>query len=206
MNFENRAVFPMTTNVNDQANLTLGGIDVLGLLTEYGSPLYVFDEATLRTMCRQFVNDFSDLYPKSKVLYASKAFVNPAIVQLVTEEGLGMDVVSGGEVAIAKAGGADPANLYFHGNNKTSEELDYALDEGVGRFVIDSFYELDLLNEKARARGMTQDVLLRLSPSVDPHTHVMTTTGILDSKFGFSIETGTRQQRSGRPSMPPTST
>ena len=180
----------MTTNVNDQANLTLGGIDVLGLLTEYGSPLYVFDEATLRTMCRQFVNDFSDLYPKSKVLYASKAFVNPAIVQLVTEEGLGMDVVSGGEVAIAKAGGADPANLYFHGNNKTSEELDYALDEGVGRFVIDSFYELDLLNEKARARGMTQDVLLRLSPSVDPHTHVMTTTGILDSKFGFSIETG----------------
>ena len=180
----------MTTNVNDQANLTLGGIDVLGLLTEYGSPLYVFDEATLRTMCRQFVNDFSDLYPKSKVLYASKAFVNPAIVQLVTEEGLGMDVVSGGELAIAKAGGADPANLYFHGNNKTSEELDYALDEGVGRFVIDSFYEFDLLNEKARARGMTQDVLLRLSPSVDPHTHVMTTTGILDSKFGFSIETG----------------
>ena len=79
----------MTTNVNDQANLTLGGIDVLGLLTEYGSPLYVFDEATLRTMCRQFVSEFATLYPKSKVLYASKAFVNPAIVQLVTEEGLG---------------------------------------------------------------------------------------------------------------------
>ena len=180
----------MTTNVNDQANLTLGGIDVLGLLTEYGSPLYVFDEATLRTMCRQFVSEFATLYPKSKVLYASKAFVNPAIVQLVTEEGLGMDVVSAGEVAIAKAGGADPANLYFHGNNKTSEELDYSLNEGVGRFVIDSFHELNLLNEKARARGMTQEVLLRLSPSVDPYTHVMTTTGILDSKFGFSIETG----------------
>ena len=101
-----------------------------------------------------------------------------------------MDVVSAGEVAIAKAGGADPTNLYFHGNNKTPEELDYALDEGVGRFVIDSFHELDLLNDKARARGVNQDVLLRLSPSVDPHTHVMTTTGILDSKFGFSIETG----------------
>jgi diaminopimelate decarboxylase len=180
----------MTVTVNDQANLTLGGIDVVDLLTEYGSPLYVFDEATLRTMCRQFVSEFATLYPKSKVLYASKAFVNPALVQLVTDEGLGMDVVSAGEVAIAKAGGAEPANLYFHGNNKTSEELDYSLDEGVGRFVIDSFYELDLLNEKARARGMTQDVLLRLSPSVDPHTHVMTTTGILDSKFGFSIETG----------------
>ena len=180
----------MTTNLNDQANLTLGGIDVVDLLTEYGSPLYVFDEATLRTMCRQFVSEFATLYPKSKVLYASKAFVNPAIVQLVTEEGLGMDVVSAGEVAIAKAGGADPANLYFHGNNKTSEELDYSLNEGVGRFVIDSFHELNLLNEKARARGMTQEVLLRLSPSVDPYTHVMTTTGILDSKFGFSIETG----------------
>ena len=180
----------MTVDVNSQSHLTLGKSDVLDLLTEYGSPLYVFDEATLRTMCRQFVSEFATLYPKSKVLYASKAFVNPALVQLVTDEGLGMDVVSAGEVAIAKAGGADPANLYFHGNNKTSEELDYSLNEGVGRFVIDSFHELNLLNEKARARGMTQEVLLRLSPSVDPYTHVMTTTGILDSKFGFSIETG----------------
>ena len=180
----------MTVDVNSQSHLTLGKSDVLDLLTEYGSPLYVFDEATLRTMCRQFVSEFATLYPKSKVLYASKAFVNPALVQLVTDEGLGMDVVSAGEVAIAKAGGADPANLYFHGNNKTSEELEYSLNEGVGRFVIDSFHELNLLNEKARARGMTQEVLLRLSPSVDPYTHVMTTTGILDSKFGFSIETG----------------
>ena len=180
----------MTAGVNDQAHLTLGGSDVRDLLTEYGSPLYVFDETTLRAMCRQFASEFAALYPRSKVLYASKAFVNPAIVRLVTEEGLGMDVVSAGEVAIAKVGGADPADLYFHGNNKTPEELDYSLDEGVGRFVIDSFHELDLLNEKARARGMNQDVLLRLSPSVDPHTHVLTTTGILDSKFGFSIETG----------------
>ena len=159
----------MTASVNDRTDLTLGGIEVRDLLAEYGSPLYVFDETTLRAMCRQFVGEFATLYPKSKVLYASKAFVNSAIAQLVTEEGLGMDVVSAGEVAIAKSGGADPANLYFHGNNKTSEELDYALDEGVGRFVIDSFHELDLLNDKA---------------------HVMTTTGILDSKFGFSIETG----------------
>ncbi len=190
MTFDNRAIFPLTAQVNDQAHLTLGGIDVLDLMAEYGSPLYVFDEATLRGMCREFVGEFTHEYAKSKVVYASKAFVNPAIAKLVTEEGLGMDVVSGGEVAVAKAGGADPANLYFHGNNKTPEELDYALDEGVGRFVIDSFHELDLLNAKARTRGVTQEVMLRLSPSVDPHTHVMTTTGILDSKFGFSIETG----------------
>ncbi len=190
MSFENSAVFPMTANVNDESHLTIGGIDTLDLLAEYGSALYVFDEVTMRTMCREFVGAFASQYPKSKVLYASKAFVNSAIVQLVTDEGLGMDVVSAGEVAVAKAGGADPANLYFHGNNKTPEELEYSLDEGVGRFVIDSFHELELLNAKARAKGVKQDVLLRLSPSVDPHTHVMTTTGILDSKFGFSIETG----------------
>lgn len=190
MTFDNREIFPITAEMDDQAHLTLGGIDVLDLMAEYGSPLYVFDEATLRGMCREFVGEFTSEYAKTKVLYASKAFVNPAIAKLVTEEGLGMDVVSGGEVAVAKAGGADPANLYFHGNNKTPEELAYALDEGVGRFVIDSFHELDMLNTKARARGMTQEVMLRLSPSVDPHTHVMTTTGILDSKFGFSIETG----------------
>ncbi len=190
MNFESKPVFPITADVNDDSHLTIGGIDSLDLLAEFGSPLYVFDEVTLRSMCRQFVEEFAARYPKTKTLYASKAFVNPAIVRLVVEEGLGMDVVSAGEVAVAKAGGADPAGLYFHGNNKTPEELDYALDQEVGRFVIDSFHELDLLNEKARARGMSQDVLLRLSPSVDPHTHVMTTTGILDSKFGFSIETG----------------
>jgi diaminopimelate decarboxylase len=167
MTFDNREIFPITAEMNDQAHLTLGGIDVLDLMAEYGSPLYVFDEATLRGMCREFVGEFTAEYAKTKVLYASKAFVNPAIAKLVTEEGLGIDVVSGGEVAV-----------------------DYALDEGVGRFVIDSFHELDLLNAKAKARGMTQEVMLRLSPSVDPHTHVMTTTGILDSKFGFSIETG----------------
>ncbi len=190
MTFDNREIFPLSARVNEQARLSLGGIDVVDLMTEYGSPLYVFDEATLRGMCREFIEEFNSRYAKSRVLYASKAFVNPAIAKLVTEEGLGMDVVSGGEVAVAKAGGADPADLYFHGNNKTPEELDYALEEGVGRFVIDSFHELEMLNEKARARSLTQDVMLRLSPSVDPHTHIMTTTGILDSKFGFSIETG----------------
>ena len=188
--FENEAVFPMTATVDGSAHLTIGGIDALDLVSEYGSPLYVFDEWTMRSMCRVFVGEFERRYARTKVLYASKAFANPAIAQIVTEEGLGMDVVSAGEIAVAKAGGVDPANLYFHGNNKTPDEIDYALDEGVGRFVIDSFHELELLNDKARRRAANQDVLLRLSPSVDPHTHVMTTTGILDSKFGFSIESG----------------
>lgn len=188
--FENEAVFPMTAEIGASARLTLGGVDVLDLLSEYGSPLYVFDEWTMRLMCREFVGEFESRYARTKILYASKAFANPSIARVVTEEGLGMDVVSAGEIAVAKAGGADPANLYFHGNNKTPAEVSYALDEGVGRFVVDSFYELELLDDEARRRGATQEILLRLSPSVDPHTHVMTTTGILDSKFGFSIESG----------------
>ena len=188
--FENEAVFPMTAEVGASARLTIGGVDVLDLLSEYGSPLYVFDEWTMRLMCREFVSEFESRYAKTKILYASKAFANPSIARLVTEEGLGMDVVSAGEIAVAKAGGADPANLYFHGNNKTPDEVSYALDGGVGRFVVDSFYELELLDDEARRRGANQEILLRLSPSVDPHTHVMTTTGILDSKFGFSIESG----------------
>lgn len=188
--FENEAVFPMTAEIGASARLTIGGVDVLDLLSEYGSPLYVFDEWTMRSMCREFVSEFESRYARTKILYASKAFANPSIARLVTEEGLGMDVVSAGEIAVAKAGGADPANLYFHGNNKTPDEVSYALDEGVGRFVVDSFYELELLDNEARRRGANQEILLRLSPSVDPHTHVMTTTGILDSKFGFSIESG----------------
>lgn len=188
--FENEAVFPMTAEIGASARLTLGGVDVLDLLSEYGSPLYVFDEWTMRSMCREFVAEFESRYARTKILYASKAFANPSIARIVTEEGLGMDVVSAGEIAVAKAGGADPANLYFHGNNKTPAEVSYALDEGVGRFVVDSFYELELLDDEARRRRATQEILLRLSPSVDPHTHVMTTTGILDSKFGFSIESG----------------
>ena len=141
-------------------------------------------------MCREFVGEFTSRYADTTVAYASKAFVNPALARLVHEEGLGLDVVSGGELAVARAAGVDMGAVYFHGNNKTPEELEYALDVGCGRIVVDSFYELSLLDDLAARRGVTQGIMLRLSPSVDPHTHVHTTTGILDSKFGFSIETG----------------
>ncbi len=190
MAFVNRALFPFTADVNAQDRLTIGGCDTVGLAAEFGTPLLVFDDATLRGMCRGFVDSFTSRYAKSEVLYASKAFVNGAIAKIVGEEGLGLDVVSGGELAVVHGAGADMSRVYFHGNNKTPDELEYALDVGCGRIVVDSFYELGLLNEIAKRRGVTQDILLRLSPSVDPHTHVATTTGILDSKFGFSIETG----------------
>ena len=190
MPFDNRPLFPFTADIDPRDRLTIGGCDTVELAAEFGTPLLVFDEVTLRGMCREFVNAFTSRYANSEVLYASKAFVNAAIAQTVAEEGLGLDVVSGGELAVAVAAGVDLGRVYFHGNNKTPDELEYALDVGCGRIVVDSFYELRLLNDIAKARGMTQDILLRLSPSVDPHTHVHTTTGILDSKFGFSIETG----------------
>ena len=190
MPFENRPLFPFAAEVNERDHLAIGGCDTLELASEFGTPLLVFDDATLRGMCRGFVDAFTARYAKSEVLYASKAFVNGAIAKIVAEEGLGLDVVSGGELAVVEAAGVDMGRVYFHGNNKTPDELGYAQDVGCGRIVVDSFYELSLLNDLAKARGVTQDILLRLSPSVDPHTHVHTTTGILDSKFGFSIETG----------------
>ena len=190
MPFDNRELFPYSADVNPQDHLTIGGCDTVDLAAEFGTPLLVFDEVTLRGMCRDFVQSFSNRYADTQVLYASKAFVNAGIAMVVDEEGLGLDVVSGGELAVAVAAGVDLSRVYFHGNNKTPDELEYALDVGCGRIVVDSFYELRLLNDIAKSRGVTQDILLRLSPSVDPHTHVATTTGILDSKFGFSIETG----------------
>ena len=190
MSFGSVDVFPVTTDVNDAGRLTLGGCDVVDLVAEFGTPLYVFDEHTLRMMCRDFVGEFTARYPDTKTLYASKAYVNPALAKLVHEEGLGFDVVSGGELAVIIASGIPAGDVYFHGNNKTPDELEMALDSGVGRIVIDNAYELDLLDRLARARGVSQDVLLRVSPGVDPHTHAHTTTGTLDSKFGLAMETG----------------
>ena len=190
MTFENADLFPVTAGVNDSDHLTLGGCDTIELAAEFGTPLHVYDEDTLRGMCRAFVEEFTSRYSNTKVVYASKAFINPALARIINEEGLGLDVVSGGELAIANAVGFPTENIYFHGNNKGADELELALDSSIGRVVIDSFYELDLLNELSKRRGVTQDVMLRLSPNIDAHTHAHTTTGILDTKFGFSIETG----------------
>ena len=190
MTFSNIELFPITASVSDEGHLVLGGCDTVGLASEFGTPLYVFDEDTLRGMCREFLSEFKGRYANTRIVYASKAFVNPALANLMSEEGLGIDVVSGGELAVARAVGFPPDGVYFHGNNKTPDELEMALDYMIGHIVVDSFHELWLLDEIAQAKGITQNIMLRLSPGIDPHTHVYTTTGILDSKFGFSIETG----------------
>ncbi|MDP6494712.1 MAG: diaminopimelate decarboxylase, partial [Dehalococcoidia bacterium] len=156
----------------------------------FGTPLYVFDEATLRARCRGFVEGFRERYPDSTVIYACKAFINVALAQILKEEDVGLDVVSGGELAVAQRVDFPPEKIYSHGSNKSRHELEMALDYGIGRVVVDNFHEVDLLGEVASKRGMIQDILLRVSPGIDPHTHAYTTTGVLDSKFGFSIQTG----------------
>ena len=185
-----REIFPITSGLDANGNITIGGCAIADLVAEFGSPLYVYDEATIRHMCRQFAGGFKEAYERSHVEYSSKAFANPALARIIAEEGLHMDIVTGGELVFAKAAKFPPERLNFHGNNKDREELGEAIDYGVGRITIDSFYEIGLLNEVAGERGVRQKVLLRVSPSVDPHTHMLTTTGVLDSKFGFSIETG----------------
>ena len=192
-----KAVFPDTAEINPQGHLVIGGCTAPDLAAEYGTPVYVLDEATIRARCHSFVSEFQSRYPAARVAYACKAFINPALARLLYEEGLGFDVVSGGELATVvnalqagQSGRPELDHVYFHGNNKTPQELAEALEQSIGWVVVDSFHELELLNRLAGEAGKTQNILLRVSPGIDPHTHVYTTTGILDSKFGFSIQTG----------------
>ncbi|MFO7773617.1 MAG: diaminopimelate decarboxylase [Dehalococcoidia bacterium] len=184
------ALFPLAAEVNEHGHLLIGGCDVVDLAHEFGTPLYIFDEVTLRHQCRQFKEEFCKYYPDTLVIYACKAFLNRALALICKEEGLGLDVVSGGELSIAHSVGFPLEKVYFHGNNKTPEELNLALDLGVGRIVVDNFHELEMLNRLAGERAISQNILLRLTPGVDPHTHQYTTTGTIESKFGFPLATG----------------
>ena len=185
-----QTVFPDTAQVNSQGQLVIGGCNTLELASQYGTPVYVLDEATLRDRCRSFIREFQERHTACRVCYACKAYINPALARIFDEEGLGLDVVSGGELAVALNVGFPIDRVYFHGNNKSAEELKVAVDESIGYVVVDSFHELELLDQLASAGGKEQDILIRVSPGVDPHSHAYTTTGTLDSKFGFSIQTG----------------
>jgi len=188
------ALFPAGSSVSAENHLVVGGCDAAELAREFGTPLYLFDEQTLRGQCRSFLHEFGSRYPHTRVLYAAKAFLNLALARLVHQEGLGMDVVSGGELAIAAAAEFPMERVYFHGNNKTPEELSYALEMHVGRVVIDNFHEIALLERLASQAGQEMAVLLRVGPGVDAHTHTYTTTGILDTKFGLPIATGQAEE------------
>jgi len=184
------SLFPLTSEVNSRGHLCIGGCDTTALADEYGTPLYVFDEFTLRSKCREFQAEFTKRYQDTLVIYASKAFLNRALALIFKEEGLGLDVVSGGELNVAQSVAFPPDKVYFHGNNKRVDELKQALGWGIGRIVVDDLRELDLIDTLAGEMGINQNIWLRLTPGVDPHTHRHTTTGILDSKFGFPLTTG----------------
>ncbi len=190
-------ILPISTSLHDSGRLAIGGLDLRELVEEFGSPLYVYDEATIRFMCREFITRFRNEYPDTEIEYSTKAFSNPTLLRIIEEEGLAIDVVTGGELAFALASGFPASKINYHGNNKTKSELEEAVAARIGRITIDSFHEINLLNEVAADAGVKQAVNLRLSPSIDPHTHLLTTTGILDSKFGFSIETGDAEKAVG---------
>jgi diaminopimelate decarboxylase len=185
-----QGVLPATATVNERGHLVIGGCDTVELAREYGTPLYVFDEQHLRDQARAFVGSFTQRNPDTMVAYASKAYTGLAVLKIMQEEGLGLDVVSGGELAIALAAGFPPERIHLHGNNKTPDELREAVVAGVGRVVVDNFYEIELLDRTAGEVGRNQPVLLRLAPGIDPHTHAKISTGQIDTKFGFTIQTG----------------
>lgn len=171
---------------DDRGVLTVGGLGVDVLATEHGTPLVVVDGDELRARCRAYVAAFG----ADRVIYAAKAWPTTAVLQVAAAEGLLIDVASGGELHTALAAGVDPGRIVLHGNNKSVDELDRALEVGVGRIVVDAMEELERLDTLARARGVRAPVLLRITPGIDAHTHEYVRTGHDDAKFGFTLSLG----------------
>ena len=181
------SLFPPTSEVNSQGHLVLGGCDTVELAVEFDTPLYVFDEFGLRNKCTEFKEEFGQRYADTAVIYACKAFINRGLALIFKNEGLGLDVVSAGELSIARSVDFPMDKVYFHGNNKSAEEIRLGLEWHVGHIVVDNEHELTLIGEIAGELGYTPDILLRLSPGVDPHTHSYIATGVIDTKFGFPL-------------------
>lgn len=197
----NQQLLPLTAQANACDHLEIGGCDVVDLVSRFGSPLYIVDEVTLRTACQQYQAAFQQFYPGPfQVLYASKAWSCLAICALVNQEGLGLDVVSGGELVTALQAGVDPARLYFHGNNKSADEIDLAIRAGV-TLVVDNDWELEQVCQWAEHSQVR--IMVRFTPGLDCHTHAYIRTGQRDSKFGFDLDAldGVFQRLAQRPAV-----
>lgn len=182
---------PACCAVNELGHLTVSGCDTVELATRFGTPLYVMDEATIRRACRLYRTSFERYYEgKGCAFYASKALCCKALCRIMAEEGLGLDVVSYGEFYTALCAGFPASKIHFHGNNKADEEIRFALEHGMGRFVVDNLSEMERLQHFAEEAGKTAEIALRIKPGVDAHTHEFIRTGQIDSKFGFALETG----------------
>lgn len=186
MDSTNQSLKPITTKINDDGNLEIGGCDLVKLAEKYGTPLYVLDEATIRKICRDYKDAFKG-YPKVNMMYASKALCSSATSALIASEGFGFDVVSSGEIFTVYKSGANMSKVLFNGNNKSYDELSLAIELGVGRISVDNFFELSLLNEIAKSHKKIVNILLRITPGIECHTHEYIQTGHLDSKFGFDL-------------------
>lgn len=177
--------------VNEKNHLVIGKNDTVELAQKFGTPLYVLDEELIRKNCRTYKNAIDKYYDgKGLVLYANKAFCSLYTCRIVEEEGLGSDVVSGGELYTAVKAGFPMEKIYFHGNNKTEEELRLAIEHQVGHIIVDNIYELELLNQIAAEYGRVQNIMFRIKPGIDAHTHSFIRTGQIDSKFGVALENG----------------
>ena len=178
-----------TMEIKDNV-LHIGGVNTLDLVKKYKTPLYVFDEELIRNKCREYIKSFKVKENGNKVAYAGKAFLTKYMCKLVCEEGLCLDVVSGGELYTAYKAGMPMENILFHGNNKTVDEVKLGIELGVGRIVVDNFYELDLIEKFCLENNKTQKIYFRVTPGIDAHTHKYIRTGQIDSKFGFALING----------------
>ena len=184
------AVLQGTQRINEAGHLEIGGCDAVALAREYGTPLYVLDEAAVRERCQAFRQAFQRHYPDASVAYAGKALMTLALVRIMDEEGMHLDVASGGELYTALQAGFPPERITLHGNYKSDAELQLALESRIGRIVVDSLEEVAQLARLAAGRARPVDVLLRLAPGVDPHTHGKISTGQDDTKFGMNVGDG----------------
>ena len=184
MESTNQLLKPITYNA--AKNVEIGGCDTIELAEKYGTPLYVIDEKTVRSVCNDYKNAFNK-YDKVRFMFASKALCTMATSKIIHSEGFGFDVVSGGEIYTVYKAGTDMTKVLFNGNNKSADELVLAIELGVGRISVDNFFELSLLNEIAKSYNKKIDILLRITPGIECHTHEYIQTGHLDSKFGFDL-------------------
>ena len=178
-------------SVNERGHLTIGSYDTVELAKQFGTPAYIYDENEIRKNLREFKKSIDDNYGgNGLVVYASKAFCCKEMCRICEQEGTGIDVVSGGELYTALSVGFPTDKIVFHGNNKTCDELEMAVQNDVGRVIVDNVFELETLNEIAAKHGKTVGIMLRIKPGIDAHTHDFVKTGQIDSKFGFALETG----------------
>lgn len=183
-----------TQSITANDHLSIGGVDTIELVKTYGTPLYVYDIALFRKRARGFIDTFKNASVNAQVAYASKAFSSMAIYQVAAQEGLSVDVVSGGELYTALKAGFPSEKIHFHGNNKSLQELEFAFESNIGCIVIDNFYEIELLKQLSIQRKQKMHVLIRVTPGIEAHTHDFITTGQSDSKFGFDLSNGQADQ------------